>query len=72
MSDFGTQTGGVGTLTEEVRRWLGGGAEDDLTALIVALQLSDDRGPGLVRARRALREALSGLDVTAAEPLAGR
>jgi hypothetical protein len=72
MSDIGTRAGGVGRLTEEVRRWLGGGEEDELAALIVALELSGDAGPGLARARRALREALSCPVVTAAEPLARR
>ena len=70
MNDFGTHAGG-GRLTQEVFRWLGG-EEDELVALIVALELSGDGGPGLRRARRALREALAGPDETAAEPLAGR
>ena len=67
MSDCGTKASGPGRLTAEVRRWLGGGAEDETAALIVALELTRDGGPGLKQARLALLEALSGTDAAAGE-----
>ena len=62
MNDFETWIDRTGQLEGEVRRWwLGGAAEDDLAALIVALELAGDYdGPELRQARLALREALSG------------
>src|SRR5262249_55083886 len=61
VSDYEKQSGGKEPLDPEMCRWLGGEAEDELAALIVALELAgDEDGFELRQARLALREALSG------------